>query len=68
MIVCLAFMHTSIFNKPFQVFFKLNQHMQSFLCVICKFLPVIIFGNFLFGSSFFNWDSLHARQNSHYKA
>ena len=52
MILCLATTHAPIFNKQCQAIFWLNQRVKLF-CVIRKFLPANIFGNFLFDSVWF---------------
>ena len=49
MILCLTGAHTSIFNTPRQVFFKLNERVK-FLCVIRRFFLANIFDYFLFDS------------------
>ena len=54
LILCLAFVHTSIFNTPHLAFFGLNQCVNLFFFwLICNFLPVNIFGNFFFDSPSF---------------
>ena len=60
MIVCLAAAQTFIFNTPCQAVISLNQRLNVF-CVIRKFLPANIFGNFLFDFlSFINMLEIHS--------